>query len=157
MKKFEVRPLQRNKIETVALLFHEIWHETQAPLQHPAVATLRDLRFFRSRIEQRAPRTHVAIIKSQIVGFACWSPGFLNSLFVAADARGTGAGTALCEAAENAIRAQGATSLSLDCVQENWPARHFYEKRGWRFDHLHDDEDLRPEGVAPTQLWRMVK
>jgi GNAT superfamily N-acetyltransferase len=153
----EVRPLEQSQIETVACLFHHVWHETQAPLQHPAVATLRDFRFFNKRIEQRAPRTLVASLNGQVVGFTCWSPGFLNSLFVAPSARGTGVSTALCEAAETAIQDHGATTMSLDCIKDNWRARHFYEKRGWRVDHLHDDDDTRPAGIPATQLWRMVK
>ena len=155
--KVEVRRLLSSDIEIVALLFHAIWHETQAPLQHPAVATVRDLRFFQYRLDQRAPRTLVACDEDRIIGFTCWSPGFLNSLFVATDARGAGAGSVLCDAAEAAIRADGATQMSLDCVQDNWLARHFYERRGWQLSYLHSDEDVRPDGIPATQLWRMEK
>jgi GNAT superfamily N-acetyltransferase len=154
---FEVRTMEPRHIETVAQLFYNVWHETQAPLQHPAVATLRDLRFFQTRIQQCSPRTLVASLHSRIVGFTCWSPGFLNSLFVATDVRGAGVGAVLCDAAEAAIRADGAQQMSLDCVMDNWRARRFYEKRVWRFTYLHDDEDIRPGGVPATQLWRMEK
>jgi GNAT superfamily N-acetyltransferase len=153
----EIGHLELAELGTVARLFHSVWHETQAPLQHAAIATTRDIRFFQNRLEQRAPRTLVARTNGDIVGFACWSPGFLNSLFVARGMRRTGAGAGLCDAAETAIRTHGAEQMGLDCVKDNWPARHFYERRGWRLAFLHDDDDVRPEGIPATKLWRLVK
>jgi ribosomal protein S18 acetylase RimI-like enzyme len=58
----------------------------------------------------------------------------LYDLFVAPDARRTGAGRALVEAAIAHARRSGAGSLSLDTARDNRPARSLYESVGFVLD-----------------------
>ena len=55
----------------------------------------------------------------------------LNDLFVAPDARRSGAAQALLDAAADFARDAGAASLSLSTALTNAPAQRLYEARGW--------------------------
>lgn len=55
----------------------------------------------------------------------------LNDLFVAADARRSGAAKALLDAAAGFAREAGAASLSLSTAVTNAPAQRLYEAQGW--------------------------
>lgn len=50
---------------------------------------------------------------------------------------GTGAGSALMDAAEAWSRARGHRLMTLNTVEENVPARRFYERRGYGIAHVH--------------------
>ncbi len=58
----------------------------------------------------------------------------LNDLFVAADARRTGAGRALLERAERHAREMGAQGLTLTTGNANLTAQRLYESCGWTRD-----------------------
>jgi GNAT superfamily N-acetyltransferase len=50
---------------------------------------------------------------------------------------GDGTGTALMEAAEAWSRARGHRLMTLNTVEQNVPARRFYERRGFGVAHVH--------------------
>jgi len=58
--------------------------------------------------------------------------GEIDELFVAPEARRSGAATALIEAAQHALRARGGVRLQLQLATGNAAARGFYERRGFR-------------------------
>ncbi len=153
----EIRLMDQNERATVALLFHDVWHETQGPLQDPRMSKYRSLAFFEDRMEQRAGRTIVGLIDGRIGGFAVWTGGRLNSLFCERRCRGQGLGEALCLRAEAEMTATGAQEFELDCVYGNNAGRRFYERLGWRVGSLELLESETPEGVCHVQSWRMVK
>ena len=58
----------------------------------------------------------------------------LNDLFVAPEARRTGAGRALLQAAEAHARAAGAVRLTLSTAIDNESAQQLYEANGYQRD-----------------------
>ena len=86
-----------------------------------------------------------AVRAGERIGFAWWSPRgafsrspYLRLLVVAAQAAGTGAGTALMDAVEREAFARAA-DLFLLVTRDNAGARRFYERRGFEaVGELHD-------------------
>jgi ribosomal protein S18 acetylase RimI-like enzyme len=80
----------------------------------------------------------------RIVGFASTSPsrdsdapprtGELVAIYIVEDVSGTGVGSALLEAAEDAMRRRGYRQATLWVLASNARARGFYERHGWRSD-----------------------
>lgn len=66
----------------------------------------------------------------------------LNDLFVAPDARRSGAARSLMRAAADFARANGAASLSLTTAVDNLPAQSLYESLGWVRDTGFYEYDL---------------
>lgn len=60
--------------------------------------------------------------------------GAVHSLYVSPEARGLGLGTRLLDAAYEALRAGGATSVALWVFAANSPSIAFYRGRGWSPD-----------------------
>jgi ribosomal protein S18 acetylase RimI-like enzyme len=58
----------------------------------------------------------------------------LYDLFVAREARGTGAGKALMQAAEHHARGSGAARIELSTARTNTVAQSLYESLGWTRD-----------------------
>lgn len=95
----------------------------------------------------------VAEVGSEIIGFAQLYPSFtsvgmariyiLNDLFVAHDARGTGAGRALLDAAAEHGRNTGAVRLALTTQTTNLRAQSVYEANGWVRDDQFYTYNLR--------------
>jgi GNAT superfamily N-acetyltransferase len=152
-----IQKLEQHQIEQVAQLFHDVWHETQAPLQDPRKAKIRDLAFFGNRIAKRVSNTAVAMKHQEVIGFTSWFQGSLNSLFIAKEYRGVGVGSLLYAEAVRQMTHSGATQFELDCVVGNFAARAFYERRGWRIHEELQTEDETPEGRCVTSSWMMVK
>lgn len=78
----------------------------------------------------------VGITRYAIAG----SEGAVHSLYVAPRAHGGGIGKILLTAAEDALRASGATTAALWVFSANAPSIAFYTARGWL-----------PDGVTRTQ------
>ena len=103
--------------------------------------------FLRERIELRQSVVVIVERGDAVLGFAQLYPMFssvrmasiwvLNDLYVAADARRSGIGTLLLDAASAAARAAGATRLVLETGRENAAARALYRSAGW------DEEDTQ--------------
>lgn len=69
----------------------------------------------------------------------------LNDLFVAGEARGRGAGSALLDAAAAYGRSAGAVRLVLSTEVTNTTAQSVYEKLGWKRDSVFCVYQLRCE------------
>lgn len=57
---------------------------------------------------------------------------YLRTLYVRPQAQGRGVGSTLHDLALERLRERGCTHAKLWTLEENWPARAFYERRGWR-------------------------
>jgi GNAT superfamily N-acetyltransferase len=107
--------------------------------------------FLAERIKRGESVIFVAIAEGVVVGFTQLYPSFssvsmerlwvLNDLFVAAEARGSGAGRALLERAERWAAETGAKGLILSTETTNLTAQRLYEACGWvkddEFVHYH--------------------
>jgi GNAT superfamily N-acetyltransferase len=100
--------------------------------------------FLADRLKRSESVTFLAVVDGAVVGFTQLYPLFssvsmqrlwlLNDLFVAADARGSGAGRALLERAERWARETGAKGLTLSTELTNETAQRLYEAAGWTKD-----------------------
>jgi len=96
-----------------------------------------------------------------LVGFCQLYPTFcsvfmariyvLYDLFVAPQARKTGAGRALLAAAEGFAAATGARRLELRTARTNLPAQALYESCGWKRDDLFFAYSKRVEPSRPAR------
>lgn len=108
-----------------------------------------DLALARNYIRQRMQRAESVIFVAEgadrrLVGFTQLYPTFcsvraaptfvLYDLFVAPEARGTGAGRALMLAAETYAASAGAARLELSTAKTNTVAQSLYESQGWARD-----------------------
>ncbi|MGQ0429008.1 MAG: GNAT family N-acetyltransferase [Gammaproteobacteria bacterium] len=108
-----------------------------------------DLPLARHYLQERMQRQESVIVVAEdgagrIVGFTQLYPTFcsvraaptfvLYDLFVAPDARGTGAGRALMQAAEAHAADAGAARLELSTAKTNTVAQGLYESQGWLRD-----------------------
>ena len=107
--------------------------------------------FLSDRIKRGESVIFLAVVDGAIVGFTQLYPLFssvslkrlwlLNDLFVAPDARKSGAGKALLERAERWARETGAKGLTLSTEVTNLAAQRLYETCGWtkddEFVHYH--------------------
>jgi putative acetyltransferase len=151
-----IRPMRADEAASVAQLFHDCWHETQAPLQPPLKAKYPDVAFFLERLLGRA-NTDVAHSNGTLAGFASYTGEMVNSLFVARDHRNRGVGFLLLRHAEQAMQQAGHAKLTLQCVENNHAARRFYERHGWRLEVVTTDRRDKPEGEIFTNIWQMTK
>jgi ribosomal protein S18 acetylase RimI-like enzyme len=104
-------------------------------------------RFIRERMERKESVIIVAEDDTgRLVGFTQLYPTFcsvraaptfvLYDLFVAPEARGTGAGRALMQAAEAHAATSGAARLELSTAKTNTVAQSLYESQGWTRDEV---------------------
>jgi ribosomal protein S18 acetylase RimI-like enzyme len=142
MTKVTTRPAEAHDLEAVAVLFDAYRQFYEMPA---------DLALARRYLEERFRRRESVILVAEdaggvIVGFTQLYPAFcsvladrtfvLYDLFVTPAARGTGAGRALMEAAENYARANGAARLQLQTATTNVVGQSLYESCGWKRDEL---------------------
>jgi ribosomal protein S18 acetylase RimI-like enzyme len=76
--------------------------------------------------------------------------GELYGLYVLPEAWDTGAGRALLEAVEDALRAQSYEEATLWVLEDNPRARRFYERQGWTLDGARELFELWD--VSPPEL-----
>jgi GNAT superfamily N-acetyltransferase len=80
----------------------------------------------------------------RVVGFAALDGAELRAIYVDPPAQGAGVGTALLEAAVDALRTAGHAEAFLWTFAANGLARTFYERHGWTLVAGHQ-ERLAPE------------
>ena len=101
-------------------------------------------RFLAERFALEDSALFLALSGERAVGFTQLFPSLssvsmarieiLNDLFVAADARGLGAGKAMLQAAKAQGREVGAVRLVLSTAHTNTAAQALYEADGWQHD-----------------------
>jgi GNAT superfamily N-acetyltransferase len=101
-------------------------------------------RFLFDRLNNEQAVILLAFDESGVVGFTQLYPSFssaamarifiLNDLFVAPEARGRGAGSALLRAAADYGKSAGAIRLMLSTELTNTTAQSVYERNGWERD-----------------------
>jgi GNAT superfamily N-acetyltransferase len=138
------RKADRSEVAAIATLWHEAWHETQAPFVPYALIRLRTMDEFKNRVAEMISNTdtlRVAGATGAPIGMCAIKPDELYQLFVAPAGRGSGIAAALLDDAEQRLVAAGSKRAFLDCLDENEPAKRFYSRQGWV-----------PTGVQTTKL-----
>ena len=111
-------------------------HRESFTLALPFIPTLHtadeDLAFFTAAAESQQTVVATAEGKSQdISGFAMWTPGWVNHLYVAPPFQRRGVGTALLAVIRKWHVTNGLDVIDLWTFQRNTPARRFYQHQGF--------------------------
>ncbi len=69
-----------------------------------------------------------------LVGAALARPEWLDGLYVVPASWGRGVGPSLHDEALRHVRELGSSEIHLWVLEDNWRARRFYERRGWRLN-----------------------
>lgn len=104
-------------------------------------------RFIRERLDKQQSVILLALGDQQPLGFCQLYPTFcsidaapiytLSDLFVTPEARRSGAGKALLEAAERHAAGQGIRRMELTTARTNLKAQSLYESLGWARDEVY--------------------
>jgi GNAT superfamily N-acetyltransferase len=87
---------------------------------------------WRKALADPALEIHVAESNRGPVASVSVDDEFLRTLYVLPSHQGTGVGSKLHDFALKRLRARGCTRAKLWTLEQNQPARRFYERRGWR-------------------------
>lgn len=153
----DFRVARPDELKQIASLYHRIWHETQAPHQHPDIAKFRDVRFMQDRINAFYPNIIIALDELDIVGLVVAKEARLSQLFVDRQQRGKGVGQKLLALAEAKLRAEGAVRITLNCLVGNDAARRFYERNDWRVSRMETKMGQTHKGEVPIEVFEMER
>ena len=152
-----VRPAARADVDALAGIWYQGWHEAHAPIMGAEWARIRTLESFRERLEEALDRTSIAVHDGSPVGFCILKEDELDQLYVAREARGSGAAAALQADAEARLAAAGVTVAWLACAVGNDRAARFYEKSGWTRAGTVTYQPDAASGLGTMQVWRYEK
>jgi ribosomal protein S18 acetylase RimI-like enzyme len=153
---FQIRPATAADVEAIADVWHGAWGDGHRGHVSDALLPYRERDHFRDRVPQRIPRTTVATLDGQVVGFVTVHFDEVEQVFVAASARGRGVADALLQHGEAEI-AREHPAAWLAVVEGNGRARRFYERHGWRDSGPLQYEAEIPGGTLPVPTRRYVK
>lgn len=117
-----LRPAEPDDADALALI--HLLARRAAPMPEPAHPDDDVRRWLRSRVE--TDETWVAEVGGLPVGYARWTTGWLDDLYVQPAHQGSGVGAALLELAQ----ARQPGGFCLWVFESNVPARAFYARRG---------------------------
>lgn len=152
-----VRSAETTELDRLAAIWHEVWHESHAPLMPAELTRLRTLENFRDRLEALLPVIRVVGQAGSPSGFCITRDDELYQLYLSVDARGTGAAIALLADAEARLSTGGVKVAWLACAVGNDRAARFYEKFGWRRAGTEEIEVDTSEGPFALEIWRFEK
>jgi len=154
----QIRGARPEDVEPIAQLWYDGWQDAHADLVPMALTKLRTRDSFPPRVAKRLAQTWVATDDAgALVGFFMLDDTELYQFYVAAAARGTGAGQILMDAAEDALRADGVAEAHLGCAIGNDRAARFYEKTGWKKAGVIADMVETTAGPFKLEVWRYEK
>ncbi|MCK1386561.1 GNAT family N-acetyltransferase [Bradyrhizobium sp. 21] len=153
----QVRPADAGEIDHLARLWHDVWHESHAPLAPPELVRLRTLSSFRDRLAVVLPNACVVGPAGAPLGFCAIKGDELYQLFVSPEAHGSGVAMALITDAEARLAARGVDLAWLACAVGNNRAARFYEKSGWSLAGTFVMLSETSNGPFPVEHWRFEK
>ena len=153
----DVRAAQETELDQLATLWHAAWNDAHAQLVPAELTRLRTWDSFRSRLKEALPDIRVVGPPGQPLGFCIIKDDELYQLFVAREARGSGAAAALIDDGEARLAKNGVETAWLACAIGNNRAARFYEKRGWHLAGTMMNQADTSAGVFPLEVWRYEK
>ena len=152
-----VRAAEKREIDCLARLWYEGWQDAHAQIVPAELRRLRTLDSFRQRLEAALPDTRIIGQLGAPSGFCITKGDELYQMYVSAQARGSGAASALMVDAEARLTKTGVETAWLACAIGNHRAARFYEKWGWRRVGFVTYEAETSTGTFPLQVWRYEK
>ncbi len=153
----EIRVAKPSELRAVSAFYHKIWHETQAPFQHPGIAKFRDAAFMQARVDEFYPNIIVAVEDQNIIGLIVAHDRRISQLFIEPNYRGQKFGEKLLSLGEAKLIAEGVKTAGLNCLIGNGAARRFYERNGWRVEKELTKMGQTHGRDAEIRIWEMVK
>lgn len=151
-----VRAAEEAEVDRLARIWYDGWLDAHARILPPELARARTVESFRDRLRADLAGLRVVGPPGAPVGFCMLKGDELYQLYVAAEARGSGAAAALTADAEARLANRGVEVGWLACAAGNERAARFYEKCGWRrvgtFAYQPDNYD-----GGPLDVWRYEK
>ena len=144
-------------VPKLAVIYHSVWHETQAPFMPPEERKLRTPQFFEERMSAVLATTLVAERAGAIAGFASWRDHLLSQFYISTDDRGSGLASELITACEIEMAKSGTKVAELHCIVGNDRARRFYERMSWQHDGQIQKQVSGSHGLVGVAFWRMTK
>lgn len=152
-----VRPAQSRELETLARLWWQGWRDAHLPIVPETLAALRTLESFTARMAAALPQVRVLGPVGAPLGLHLVKNDELNQFYLAAEARGTGAGAVLMADAETHLADAGVRTAWLACAIGNDRAARFYEKSGWTRARAEIVPTETSAGPFPLEVWRYEK
>jgi len=121
-----------------------VYPPEQYPYPNDAV-----LELWHEKLRDPDAEVHVAELDGTPTGVVGIEGEFLTNLYVLPSHQGTGVGSALHDLALERLRARGVQVAKLWTLDENSPARAFYERRGWE---LTDETRVVPYPPNPIDV-----
>ena len=153
----DVRAADAAEIDRLTSLWHDGWIDAHEQILPAELARLRTPESLRERLREALPSVRVVGPLGSPRGFCIVRDAELYQLFVAAEARGTGAAVALLRDAEARLSEAGVQTAWLACAIGNDRAARFYEKQGWRRVGTMINDAETSEGSFPLEVWRYEK
>ena len=152
-----VRPADPAEIPRLAQVWYDAWRDAHANLLPAQLVRVRTLENFHDRLRASLEPVWVVGPLGAPLGLCTIRDDELYQLFVAAEARGTGAAQALLADGERRLAAAGATRGWLSCAIGNLRAARFYEKNGWSLVGVMAADLETTEGPFRLESWRYEK
>jgi GNAT superfamily N-acetyltransferase len=124
------RTYHEDDAQALAAVWHAAWHRGHGQHVPPTMLAYRDLAHFQRTLPSFAHQARVIGPIGAPYGFLYRIEAYIDRLFVGPGGKGYGA--RLLADAEAAIRAEGNPQAELSCLEDNTPARAFYEAHGWK-------------------------
>ena len=151
------RPVTETEIDHLARLWHEGWNDAHGKLAPEGLTKARTVDSFRERLAAALDDTRVIGPPGAPLGLCMIKDDELYQLYVARQARGTGAAAALIADGEARLAARGFATVWLACAIGNDRAARFYDKCGWVVAREVMNRLETPVGVFEIPIWRYEK
>lgn len=157
LPQMHVRHPLESEIDQIGTVWYDAWQDAHAALVPPELTQVRTLESFRQRVRDALPVIRVIGAPNAPLGLCMIKEDELYQLFVAREARGTGAAAALLEDGEQRLASIGIETAFLACAIGNDRAARFYEKNGWTRVGIMASRLETPSGVFVLDVWRYEK
>ena len=129
-----IRTARSDEAETLLAIQHDAAVEAFAQIfpQHLYPFPSDDIgELWRRALQDPDVEVYLAEVHEVAVGSVSVGSDFLRTLYVLPSHQSIGIGSALHDYALERLRARGVQRAKLWTLEQNWPGRRFYERRGW--------------------------